>query len=381
MTTPAFWPAVGFGGPVVKVATLAREIRRLGFGVEIWATDFSQRPPGARSIARGPYSVVVDGVRVTYFPKWLAYRWFPLIVSGLRASLVAGHFEVVHCFGVRDAFSTAVVRASRAADVPVLIEPLGMLKPAVRKTRIKHLMDRAWTVRSCASASRIIVNSRFEFAEVSQILPQGNVVLRRNPGTAALARLSDVSSTVDLDVVSVGRLARKKNLPMLIDAVLAAKARLTIVGPDDGDGTRQLLQRRIDGEGLQELVRLAGPLWEADLHSVLRSADVFVLASETENFGQAAVDAAAAGLPLVVSENCGVAEVVREVNCGLVVAPTAPAISSALRRLRDPQLRSELRQNCPKMLRALDPALIAADQALMYADVIEEHTAAVPSRS
>lgn len=375
MTTPAFWPAVGFGGPVVKVATLAREIRELGFGVEIWATDFSQRSPNSRAIARRPYSVVVDGVRVTYFPKWLAYRWFPLIVSGLRSSLVAGNFEVVHCFGVRDAFSTAVVRASKAAEVPLLIEPLGMLKPAVRKTRIKHLMDQSWTVRSCESASRIIVNSRFELAEVSQILPHGKIVIRRNPGTTALARPGFISSSRDLKVVSVGRLARKKNLPMLVDAVIGAKARLTIVGPDDGDGTRQLLQRRIESEGLQEMVRLVGPLWGADLDPVLQSADVFVLASETENFGQAAVDAAAAGLPLVVSENCGVAEVAREVNCGLVVEPTAQAISSALRRLRDPQLRRELRDNCPKMLRALDPALIAADQATMYADAIEEHKA------
>jgi glycosyltransferase involved in cell wall biosynthesis len=61
-------------------------------------------------------------------------------------------------------------------------------------------------------------------------------------------------------------------------------------------------------------------------------ADVFVLASAHESFGMAAAEAAAAGRATVVTDRCGIAEMLRD-GAGLVVPYDQVALGSAIARL------------------------------------------------
>src|SRR5207248_3740321 len=71
-------------------------------------------------------------------------------------------------------------------------------------------------------------------------------------------------------------------------------------------------------------------------------ADVFVLASAHENFGLVAAEAAAAGTPSVVSDRCGVAELLRD-RAALVVPYDGDAIRNAIAELLgDAALRRRL---------------------------------------
>jgi glycosyltransferase involved in cell wall biosynthesis len=88
-------------------------------------------------------------------------------------------------------------------------------------------------------------------------------------------------------------------------------------------------------------VHVLGPTQEPPA-ALLGEADVVALVSEGESFGMAAAEAAAAGVPVVVSDRCGVRDFFRA-DEALVVPYEGAAVTEALRRiLSDPELRSRL---------------------------------------
>ncbi len=85
---------------------------------------------------------------------------------------------------------------------------------------------------------------------------------------------------------------------------------LAIAGPAEGDGFLARLKTMTQQLNLGESVRFVGPLYEAAKWQAYRDADVFVLPSQNENFGNTAVESAACGTPVIVTDQCGVAPLV-----------------------------------------------------------------------
>ncbi|MCA9550058.1 MAG: N-acetyl-alpha-D-glucosaminyl L-malate synthase BshA [Myxococcales bacterium] len=111
-------------------------------------------------------------------------------------------------------------------------------------------------------------------------------------------------------------------------------ARLLLVG--DGPERARTAQR-VRNLDLARKVSFVGTLGE--VAEVLRHADLFLLASETESFGLAALEAAASGLPVVAYRVGGVPEVVVDGETGLLVPPLdPPALARAAQAiLQDPE--------------------------------------------
>src|SRR5207244_3055789 len=104
----------------------------------------------------------------------------------------------------------------------------------------------------------------------------------------------------------LSRLARKKNVEGLLDAFAIVQRecpqlRLAIAG--DGEPAYvQALHARADALGLHARVRWLGPVAGDAKRRAFEDADFFVLASHSENFGIAAAEALAHGLPCVLGE-------------------------------------------------------------------------------
>jgi glycosyltransferase involved in cell wall biosynthesis len=67
-----------------------------------------------------------------------------------------------------------------------------------------------------------------------------------------------------------------------------------------------------------------------DKESIMRSADIFVLPSYSENFGVAVVEAMGAGLPVIVSDQVGIHREIAREQAGLVVHCGEEALATAL---------------------------------------------------
>lgn len=140
----------------------------------------------------------------------------------------------------------------------------------------------------------------------------------------------------------VGRVSKEKGLDRLLESFKRIAdepqaASLAIVG---------------EGPALEELrksfnhprIRFLGAMFGDELSRAYASADAFVFPSTTDTFGNAVLEAQAAGLPAVVANLGGPPEIVARRNSGIIVDLQQPtALADALRTLRDdPALRKTL---------------------------------------
>jgi len=133
-------------------------------------------------------------------------------------------------------------------------------------------------------------------------------------------------------IISIGSLKPSKNFNLLLEAFSDVAeeldAGLVILGTGPEYSS---LVRKVDDLGLQNRIRFPGFHHNPDLW--LRAADLFVLSSDFEGFGNVLVEALAAGTP-VVSTNCphGPEEILDQGRFGVLVPPgDRVSLASAIR--------------------------------------------------
>jgi len=140
-------------------------------------------------------------------------------------------------------------------------------------------------------------------------------------------------------IVYAGRVSFEKRVDVLAEAVraLQGEARFAVVGEGPA---RPWLEERLAGTGTVFTGFLAGD----ELGAAYASADVFAFPSDSETLGFAALEAMAAGVPVVAARAGGIPHVVDHGRTGLLVEPgSGAALAEGIRALlRDPGLRARL---------------------------------------
>jgi glycosyltransferase involved in cell wall biosynthesis len=145
--------------------------------------------------------------------------------------------------------------------------------------------------------------------------------------------------------VTAGRLERKKRPIALVRAFMEARRR-TGIGAElliAGDGGSRGAVERAAGEPAHSGVRLLGWRDRDALRDSYTNADAFVLASEREAFGIAALEARAAGLPVIAMRSAGCADFLTHGRDALLCADDADLVTQLCRFLVDEDLRARLR--------------------------------------
>jgi glycosyltransferase involved in cell wall biosynthesis len=339
LATPAYWPAHAFGGPVVASRELVRRIVERGHRVTVLTTtlvDVARRP--SRRTRLG----IVDGAAVEYLGTPLRYRWMG-ITPTLPARLYGRRPDVVHVAGFRDPVTTTTAAWCRLHALPYVFEPLGMLRPRLRKVGLKRVFDATLARGIPAAAATVVTVSELEAADVVAAgVPRSRVVVRglgfpdpasMPPATGALrSRLGLPPETAI--VLYVGRIAAGKGIEHLLEvARRRPDAHVVLAGPDDLHGTAARVDRALRDPVTAGRVHLLPPTEEPPL-DLYRDATVFVLASAGDSFGMVVAEAAAAGTPVVVTDRCGVASFLRAGEA-LVVPDEREAVVAAVARVLD----------------------------------------------
>ena len=134
----------------------------------------------------------------------------------------------------------------------------------------------------------------------------------------------------------LSRIDRKKGLELLLDSFAALRPshsglHLVIAGSGDPDYVDALKARARQLE-IADQIHWSGFVSGELKNAILADANVFVLPSYSENFGNAVAEALAAGLPVIVSENVGIHREITRAGAGLVVPCEAKPLSEAIRR-------------------------------------------------
>ncbi|RJQ07405.1 MAG: glycosyltransferase family 1 protein, partial [Bacillota bacterium] len=175
----------------------------------------------------------------------------------------------------------------------------------------------------------------------------------------------------------VGRLVREKGVDTLLDALPAIldrrpSLRLVIAGTGPNESH---LRQRVSDMGLSGRVHFAGHLDDRRRNLLYKWASVAVVPSYYEPFGLTALEAMAAGAPVVVSDTGGLAETVVHEETGLKIPPANPGelAAAVLRLLADRDLAFGLAQEAKAQVAVrYSWSEVAARTAAVYEEVIRE---------
>jgi len=297
---------------------------------------------------------------------WFRYRalsWSPAAERYCRTQLE--QFDVVHIFGLYDLLGPAVARACRKQGIPYVVEPIGMFVPIVRNIAPKRLYHAMWGREMLSGAAAVVATSEQEVEELAKghgpsgqgKIPRAKIELRRNGVMAprnlpkrGIFRARHGLPANALVVLFLGRLSVKKSPELLLDAfarlpdqIQGNTVRLVFAGPDES-GMLARLQSQARTLAVEARVIFVGSVFGEEKWAAYRDADVFVLPSQNENFGNTAAEAAACGTPVVVTENCGIAPLLAG-TAGIVVRHETSEVAAAVKEvLSDGELRERLAQ-------------------------------------
>jgi glycosyltransferase involved in cell wall biosynthesis len=318
---------------------LRRTLRRRPAGVaQAFATAFGQAMRDRRTPVSGPRKIYLK----------------ELLQAVALADRLLGAPEVRHLHAhFAHGTTTVTMLASQIAGVPF------SFTGHARDIYAPELNPKGWLNRKLRAARFAVTCTEANVRHLSAIEPRARVHLVYHGLNDDFARLmADQEPSAErngtLRVIGVGRLVAKKGFDTLVDAcgVLQHKGvpfEAAIIGQDDKHGDE--IRRRIQDQGLDEVVRLPGPVGQAELLGEYRRASALcmpcrVLSNDRDGIPNVLVEAMAAGAPVIATGVSGIPELVEHERNGLLVEPDDPgALAAALIRLHeDRELAARLSQ-------------------------------------
>lgn len=284
------------------------------------------------------------GVDVVTFPSssWLGKRGRSWGLSGPLARWIGRHkdrFDLIHCHGAWQMVSLLAARDSGKHRQPLLLTPHESLTDFdIRQTRNSLTRPlKCWLRRYFLKRFDLfVVASQLEARDsLPATISESNRVAIIPHAVAESAQAPPrATSDQPLHIGYLGRLHRKKNVGLLIEAIstIEAPVSLTIAGT----GPEEKRLRRLALElGINDRISWLGFVDSAQKTEFFRTIDVLALPSDYECFGMAAAEALASGIPVIVSEETGIAEILRHTGGGDIIKPGRRDIERAIRALQD----------------------------------------------
>ncbi len=378
--TPYFAPAFRYGGPPRSVLGLCRALGAAGVEVEVLTTTADGPVDLPASPAEGSR---YEGVAVRYLQRAFPRRLFGAHGLGRALDQAIARCDLVHIHGLWTLPGWAAARRARRADVPVVNSPRGMLDPG-------SIAQRAWRKRiafavverrNLIGAALLHATSSAEAQALRRWAPGSPVVTVPNGVDAPEVDLLPGETRLRLGIpegapllLFLGRIHPIKRLDLLAEAFARVRAafpdaRLVIAGPDER-GERRRLGPSFAAAG--DSVHWIGQTGDAEKWALLAAADLLVLCSDSESFGMSALEAMAAGTPVVVTRTWPWPEI-ETAAAGFWVAQEPEAIArAALAILGDDQRAAEMGARGRALARARyswDAA--ASAMAARYREAIE----------
>lgn len=379
---PTYWPATRYGGPIHSVHGLCAELARRGHDVAVYTTNVDG--PGVSAVPIG-VPVDRDGVAITYFATGAGRRFYRAPMLGLALARSLPDFDVVHAHSAFLWPPLAAAHAARRSDVPYVLSPRGMLVPELI-ARKSALAKKAWIQlferRSVAAAAAIHVTSDIEGEDLARLGLQAKRLATIANGVDVPAPIPGRTRLDHLPrpiVLYLGRISWKKGLDRLIPAVAEIDAAQLVIAGNDEEDLLPRLRKLAQEYAVADRTHFVGPVDGMEKWRMLAAADLLVLPSASENFGNALLEAMGAGVPVVTTRAVGLARAITDAGSGVVVEDQSIAgLAAALAALiGDPVLRQRMGANGRRLVRERYtwPAIAGNFEAL-YAEIAQRQPVA-----
>jgi glycosyltransferase involved in cell wall biosynthesis len=141
----------------------------------------------------------------------------------------------------------------------------------------------------------------------------------------------------------LGRVTWKKGLDRLLRAWKAVPDLFLVIAGNDEEKHADSLAAIAREEGITNRIRIVGPVSDTHKWALYENAEMLVLPSYSENFGNVVAEAMAVSCPVVVTQGVGLASLVLQRGAGVVAGETPAEIAQAISALHgDAALRRKM---------------------------------------
>lgn len=367
----SYFPAYRHGGPIASVHAMNKALAAAGADVTVYTTNIDGA--GLIDVPR-ERQVVLDGVKVTYFPL----TWRPWVYSRALHRALAAHaeeFDVIHVTSVFLCASMLGAYYAKKFGVPYVISPRGSLMKeplAMKSAFLKRLYLALIEKRNLTGAAAIhftVEKEKEEYVAAGFLMKRSVVIPNayeeseedaKRSGGINMRKKLNISEEVPV-VLSLGRITWKKGFDTLIPAFKEVKEKIPnavlVIAGNDEEGYGENVKLLITNYQLQDSVIFTGLIVGAEKRALLEATTVFALPSYSENFGMAPVEAMAHGTAVVVTRNVGIADNVERAGAGLVVREKTEQ-KDCVKEFADAMMRALREEGKEKRMGAKGRALV-----------------------
>jgi len=329
----AFFSPV-YGGSAEVPYQLSKELAKRGHEVTLYTSDFKLGQE---------YILSIPEVKIRAFKTWLGLAEFhvtPGIIKKTKEEI--RHFDIIHMHNYRTFQNIVMHHFAKKCGVPYVLQAHGSLATFFQKGWLKRIFDVIWGRRILKDASKLIASTLIEAEQYKsmgisehkiEIIPNGIDLSEFDnlPEEGEFRRKYGLGSAQKI-ILYLGRIHKIKGLALLVKAFAdlskpLRNIKLVIVGLDDG--YLPSLKRLIADLEISDKVLFTGPLYGQEKLKAYVDADVYVLPSVYETFPVAVFEACACRTPVVVTDRCGIADVI-DGQAGLVVPYDKDQLRDAL---------------------------------------------------
>lgn len=334
-------PDSAYGGPVRVALNQCASLNNRGHNTVIAAA--------ARGYAALPTSL--NNVDVQGFP---ARQTLPKIgFAGLRGGGMTRwlrhhlqDFDIAHVHLARDFVTLPAARTFAALGKPFVVQTHGMVDPSDRL--LAKPLDRMWTRPALAAADTVFYLTPQESEELQTVAGRPLSLRELNNGVPSPAHYPSRPATGRPEVLYLARLHPRKRPALFVEMAQqllgeGLDADFTVAGPDEG--AKKDVDILLDSTP-DPRITCEGPVTAEAVTARMSAATIYVLPSVDEPYPMSVLEAMSVGLPVVITDTCGLAPLISQTHSGLVVGADLESLSEAVRRLlTTPKLLQDMGNN------------------------------------
>jgi glycosyltransferase involved in cell wall biosynthesis len=346
--TNSFKYAWDSGGVARGTYEMSKCLAQRGHNITVFTTD--RGLPVDITVAKNQ-PVLMEGMEVYYFKnasKYLADQGLAMPFPALRAIRdKLSRFDIIHVHEYRRILNPVIHRYAIKLGIPYIIQPHGSLTKIMAKPVLTELFDSFWGKVLLKDAAKILVLTEMEAAQCSsmginehkiEIVPNGVHLSEYDnlPPKGDFKRKWHIPEGQKV-ILFLARIHKIKGPDLLAKAFAKISKdtntlRLAFAGPDGG--YLSALKSLVRELGIEEKVLFTGPLCGQDKLEAYIDADVYVLPSIYDTFPNSVLEACACGIPVIVTDRCGMANII-DGQAGLAVPYDENALGKAMLDILD----------------------------------------------
>jgi glycosyltransferase involved in cell wall biosynthesis len=279
----------------------------------------------ATGISENP--IVIDGVLINFFNTSIL-RWFSLMKE-FRVYLENEKPDIVHINGIWSPQNWGFQKVAQELEIKVVLSPHGMLEPWIVKHNPfkKKIALLLFQKKAIHRVNHIHTTAQIEKESIRNLGFKNPITII--PNGIDLSEISSVKTSYgNKKVIFLSRIHPKKGIELLLEAWRITETKgwsLEIAGNGDENYIQSLVLNAKDLDNVQ----FVGSKYGEDKWNFLRSADVMVLPTHSENFGIVVAEALAVGIPVITTTGTPWNDL-QKFSCGWLIDLSVENLKSTL---------------------------------------------------